>query len=81
MKASDWYKVSFEDIVNKGGRTLLADYKYNKYSLLSTLYPEFFWQAFKFEVLSSYLIASALLEISYDKVAELRAYNFFDAYC
>lgn len=45
----DWYKISQEDIIEHGGRTLVSTYySGSPASLVSCVYPEFDWKVWRF---------------------------------
>ena len=44
----DWYKLSFKDVIDHGGRGLLKKYKDSHISLLLAVFPELHLQIHKF---------------------------------
>ena len=47
LQLSDWYSVSRQDVIDKGGRKVVDRY-YSFAEALRTLYPDFEWEASKF---------------------------------
>lgn len=45
---TDWYSVNIQDIIARGGETLLHRYYYSPIAALSTLFPEYSWEFSKF---------------------------------
>jgi hypothetical protein len=44
----DWYRVTIQDITTHGGNTLLYNYNYSIYKLLTRVFPEYSWLPWRF---------------------------------
>jgi hypothetical protein len=45
---NDWYNVRLKDVLDKGGKGLLAKYQMSLYKALSNIYPDHKWEQFHF---------------------------------
>jgi hypothetical protein len=45
----DFYSVKYEEIVEKGGKSILEHYNDSIFHALRSIYPEFQWQGWKFD--------------------------------
>ena len=45
---SDWYNINLQSIKKQGGRKILSLYNDSPIKLLTTIYPDFNWELWKF---------------------------------